>query len=68
MIRKKNPTAAGIENMPWLLSLNIAKTSVTDFSALNDNVALPHFHSLSIDPEMLPYLDTLDRGEVEVSW
>ena len=54
--------------MPWLLSLNIAKTFVTDFSALNDNVALPHFHSLSIDPEMLPYLDTLDRGEVEVSW
>ena len=57
----------GIERMPWLQQLNIAHTSVTDFSLLNDRNALPRFRQLAVGAGMERYLNTLDRDDVEIT-
>ncbi|MCL2253857.1 MAG: protein kinase [Lachnospiraceae bacterium] len=58
----------GIENLPSLRNLNIAKTQITDFSPLNDSTKLPVLATLSIDPEMAAYIHTLERDDAEVCW
>lgn len=56
----------GIENFPWLEYINLNSTLVTDFSPLNNPNVNPRLNRMYISRDMVQYLHTLKRDDIEV--
>jgi hypothetical protein len=53
--------------MPWLEELIISNTNVSDYSLLNDRELFPRLRSLWISEDMMQYIDTLTRDEINIT-